>query len=137
MTTSVPAIRLARALGLSVQPLDGGAYRVTGGRSPHRVETISKAWSCDCSFASFRPPPCKHVLAVYLSRQLGEPVLNALRGAVRPALLEAPFRPPRGKPSRIPPEVRSPLDPDRPARPQLQGTSEHYARTRAREGRPQ
>jgi hypothetical protein len=112
----VPAIRVARALALTVQPLGRCSYRVTGGRSPHLVRIVGPAWSCDCFFASFRSPPCKHVLAVYLARQLGQPVLEALRSAVRAALLEGQPPHPGGKRSEIPAAFWAPLAPDRPLR---------------------
>lgn len=75
--------RVLRALGLEAEPLGGGQYRVTGGRVPHIVRADGDRWVCGCADAAFRPGGrCKHVVAVYLARQLAEPVRAALREAV-------------------------------------------------------
>lgn len=58
-----------------------GQYRVTGGRVPHIVRADGDRWVCDCADAAFRPGGrCKHVVAVYLARQLAAPV-RAVVGA--------------------------------------------------------
>lgn len=80
MGPCVDAGRLARALALEVAPLGPDPYRVTGGAGAHVVLTARPPWTCDCPDASTRPGTrCKHVLAVYLHRQLAEPVRATLR----------------------------------------------------------
>lgn len=76
--------RLSRALGLEVRRLDRNAFRVRGGAAPHVVHVRpGSAWACDCPDAAYRPGGrCKHVVAVYLHRQLASPVRQALRVAV-------------------------------------------------------
>jgi hypothetical protein len=76
--------RLARALDLAagVVPEPQGVYRV----SDHVVDTSRQPWNCNCPDAVFRPGVrCKHVLAVYLHRQLAGPVLEGLRCLLTPA----------------------------------------------------
>lgn len=81
MTTLDPA-RVARSLNLNVEPLEDGAYVVSGGQEPHRVDTTEAPWSCDCRDAAFRAVRCKHTTAVYFDRQLAGTVRDALRSAL-------------------------------------------------------
>lgn len=80
---TVDCRRLLRALRLSVEEIGPGRYRLTGGREPHIVDVCDGGrWACDCTDAAMRPAGrCKHVLAVYLSRQLARPVRAALLAA--------------------------------------------------------
>lgn len=76
--------RVLRAVGLDVEALGGGFYRVSGGRWPHVVCTARRPWGCDCADALYRPRGrCKHVTAVYLYRQLDPRVRTALAEAVQ------------------------------------------------------
>jgi hypothetical protein len=81
MDRPVDPARLFRALQLAVTPEGPDGYRVSGGCSPHRV-TVQTAglWACDCADQLHHPGEwCKHLLAVYLDRQLAAPVRQALR----------------------------------------------------------
>jgi hypothetical protein len=76
MTAGVDPARLRRALGLEVEPLGPGAYRVSGGSAPHVV----RGRECDCADARFNGgQPCKHRAAAYLFRTLHPAVRAALR----------------------------------------------------------
>lgn len=74
--------RLTRSLTLNVDPIENGAYVVTGGSEPHAVRPVGNGWECDCADGRFHDGPCKHRLAVYLSRQLDSRILTALALAV-------------------------------------------------------
>lgn len=77
--------RLLRALRLEVVAVSPGTYRVSGGEQPHLVQAPAKGpWLCPCRDAEIRGARCKHVVAVYLFRQLARPVREALRDAVSP-----------------------------------------------------
>jgi hypothetical protein len=82
-TRTIDPARLLRALCLEVEPLGRGRYQVRGGRAPHVVLVGSQGrWACNCHDAAMRPSiRCKHVLSVYLVRQLAPPVRAALREA--------------------------------------------------------
>jgi helicase len=74
----VDPYRLRRALDLTVRH-QTGAYLVSGGLEPHRVESASAGLRCDC--ADFeKGQECKHVLAVRLTRNDPEllPVVERL-----------------------------------------------------------
>jgi hypothetical protein len=72
--------RLARALALEVSGAGPDRYHVSGGSAPHTVTTARAPWTCDCADTTARPGTrCKHVLAVYLHRQIAGPVRAALR----------------------------------------------------------
>ena len=77
--------RLLRALTLEVSASDGDTYQVTGGMEPHIVRVHDgESWTCDCVDAQYHPEArCKHLISVYLVRQLAVPVRLALRQAVR------------------------------------------------------
>lgn len=97
--------RLARAVHLSVDPLEAGVWRVTGGAEPHQVRAMGGDLDCDCVDASFGQT-CKHVLAVRL--RLGdEEALEGVRGLV-------PAKPGRAQGS--PPAARRQGE-SKPARP--------------------
>ena len=76
--------RVLRALGFKVARLGPASFRVTGGSTAHKVRLHERdRWACDCSDAAFRPSQrCKHLIAVYLWRQLAPPVREALRQAL-------------------------------------------------------
>jgi len=75
--------RLVRALALSVERLEPGVFRVTGGAEPHRVVARSTRWDCDCADRLVHPDVfCKHELAAKLYVHLERPILVALREAV-------------------------------------------------------
>jgi len=81
--------RLQRAIHLHVGRQEDGTWLVTGGTAPHRVLAVSGDLRCDCLDAAYRGSPCKHRLAVQLTR-LGRPMLAALRGLVPdPGIVEA------------------------------------------------
>lgn len=80
--TSDPA-RLRRAVHLDVDPLDSGAWTVTGGAEPHRVTERGRRLDCDCTDRRIRGVGCKHVLAVALHRG-HTAVLRELRAIVEP-----------------------------------------------------
>ena len=70
------ALRLGRALHLTVTPT-GAGYTVTGGEQPHHVER--RAWGalhCDC-LDHTRVHRCKHVLATLLHERDPNTVRNA------------------------------------------------------------
>lgn len=71
----VDAGRLSRALHLSAEPLDEGAWLVSGGAAYHVVAADT---SCDCVDYATRRTRCKHVLAVALAR-LDRDLLAGLR----------------------------------------------------------
>lgn len=71
--------RLARALLLAVEQLDGKSWRVTGGSRVH----IVRNGICDCEDAAIRRAQCKHYLAVRLAR-LDADVRIVLRTLVHP-----------------------------------------------------
>ena len=75
--------RVRRAISLDVERLTGSEYVVTGGREPHHVDTSEVPWRCDCMDAAYRSDVrCKHTTAVYIVRQLAQPVRDALRSAL-------------------------------------------------------
>ena len=74
--------RLARALTLTVDPIENDTYVVTGGSEPHGVRPVGDGWECDCEDAKYNDGPCKHRMAVYLSRRLDSRILTALALAV-------------------------------------------------------
>jgi len=76
--------RLLRALDLEVEGPGPDMYSVSGGERPHIVQVRERdPWVCDCVDAAYRPGTCcKHLVAVYLTRQLAAPVRRALRQAV-------------------------------------------------------
>ena len=82
MTAICPA-RLARALTLTVRPLDDG-YRVTGGRQPHTVRSTEAGWTCDCPDSRYHRGPCKHRMATYLARMLDPLMWEALKRRAGP-----------------------------------------------------
>ena len=84
MTRRVDPARLLRALGLNVERVGPALYHVTGGRDPHTVRVRDgESWTCDCVDALYHPAArCKHLIAVYLARQLAVPVRRALRQVV-------------------------------------------------------
>jgi hypothetical protein len=70
--------RLERSLGLRVEPLGRGRYRVSGGDEPHWVDLCSAAHPrCDCGDHLWRDRICKHILAALL-REGDERVVLAL-----------------------------------------------------------
>ena len=70
--------RLERSLGLRVQPVGRGRYRVTGGGEPHWVDLHSAHHPrCDCGDHLWREAVCKHILAAML-REGDERVLGAV-----------------------------------------------------------
>jgi hypothetical protein len=69
---------------LHVQPLDGGRYRVTGGRAPHVVTIDLTVASCDCADRHYRRRRCKHLTAVIDFLLAGPP-----RDATRSSALES------------------------------------------------
>ena len=81
---AVDPARLLRALNLEVEPLAPGVYRVIRGREPHTVRIGPRGpWECDCADSAWRPGTrCKHIIGVYLYRQLAAPVRTALQAAV-------------------------------------------------------
>ena len=74
--------RLVRALSLTVDKIERGAYVVTGGSEPHAVRPVGSGWECDCVDSRYHAGVCKHRLAAYLHRRLDRRVLEALRVAV-------------------------------------------------------
>lgn len=77
----IDAGRLSRALRLSVEPVKGGVWRVSGGAACH---IVTRDGSCDCVDHATRRTRCKHVLAVALAR-LDRELLNGLRALTSPA----------------------------------------------------
>lgn len=83
MTTTLDPARVARALSLTVRPLDDGdGYAVSGGAGSHTVELTEHGWRCSCPDSKYRRGACKHRLSVHLHRQLDHRVRQALRQAV-------------------------------------------------------
>ena len=80
---TIEPARLRRAIFLRVERQDHETWRVTGGETPHRVARAADGLSCDCTDAQYGGNPCKHRLAVHLSR-LNAHVLDALRLIVVP-----------------------------------------------------
>lgn len=80
----VDPARLVRALTLEVSASDADMYRVVGGMEPRTVRVHDgEPWTCDCLDALYHPAAkCKHLFAVYLSRQFAVPFLHALQTAV-------------------------------------------------------
>ena len=81
---TVDPARFLHALGLEIELLAAGVYRVTGGQEPHTVRSRHRGlWTCDCPDRAYRTGTrCKHIIGVYLYRQLAAPVRSALRAAV-------------------------------------------------------
>jgi hypothetical protein len=75
---TVDLLRLARAVHLDAEPVDGGAWRVAGGATSH---TVTPDGGCDCTDYGVRAVACKHVLAVRL-RSGERETLDALRALV-------------------------------------------------------
>lgn len=74
----VDPARLERSLGLKVERLDGGRFRVTGGGQDHWVDLYTTAHPrCDCGDHIWRERICKHILAALL-REGDERVIRAL-----------------------------------------------------------
>lgn len=70
--------RLERSLGLRVQPVGRGRYRVLGGSEPHWVDLHhANQPRCDCGDHLWREAVCKHILAAML-REGDERVLGAV-----------------------------------------------------------
>ncbi|CAN5515807.1 hypothetical protein BH24GEM3_BH24GEM3_21230 [soil metagenome] len=75
--------RLERSLGLRVNHLGRGRYRVWGGREAHYVDLYSAQHPrCDCGDHLWRDRICKHILAALL-RVGDERVVLALRELVQ------------------------------------------------------
>ena len=74
--------RLTRALSLTVDPIETGAFVVAGGSEPHAVRPDGNGWTCDCVDSRFYDGVCKHRLAAYVHRRLDRRVREALRVAV-------------------------------------------------------
>lgn len=69
--------RLERSLGLRVQRVGRGRYRVEGGKEAHWVDLYTQQMPrCDCGDHLWRERICKHIMAVMLregdERVIGE-----------------------------------------------------------------
>ena len=70
--------RLERSLGLHVERVGDGRYRVDGGTQSHWVDLYTTAHPrCDCGDHLWRERICKHILAALL-REGNERVITAL-----------------------------------------------------------
>jgi hypothetical protein len=92
----IEAARLERCLGLQVEPVGRGRYRVTGGTEPHWVDLHSRfVPRCDCGDHLWRERVCKHILAAML-REGDERVIVEVGGLVQALrALVAACQPPR------------------------------------------
>ncbi len=79
----VEAGRLERCLGLTVEHVGPGQYRVDGGTEPHWVDLRSRfVPRCDCGDHLWRERVCKHILAALL-REGDERVIREVGGLVQ------------------------------------------------------
>jgi hypothetical protein len=68
---------------IQVEPLGGGAYRVSGGAAPHVVQLGQDVARCDCADFAYRRHACKHLRAVLDALVLGRFTAQAGPGLER------------------------------------------------------